>query len=545
MSVTVTATDASSPGFVTLTGAGSTRPNVSNVNFRPNSAVANSAVVALSSDGAIDVAASASVHVIIDVAGVFSDAAGPVSSGRFVPVVPSRLADTRAGGSPEAGDLVVPLPAGVAPDAMAVAISVTVADPTAPVYVTVHPNGVGRPTTSVVNSDLLERARAVTVLAPVTPTGLVVYRSAPANVVVDVIGWFTGPSAPASTDGLFVSQTPIRVWDSRATADPIHAGGSVERQLVAQPAAAVLVNVTAVDATAPGYVSMYPAGTPQPYVSMLNVTWRDPLASMTIVSNSTRGAAFSASVGMHVLVDVTGYFTGTPAAPVTQAVGEQVSNPMPASGGSVLFVSDSSLAVIRWNGQLGSLQGASITADLESCRRLIGVSCRGREGYAPTTAVQAVAGARGNFDTLVVNVGYNDFSSTFATGFDSVIAAARARGIARVVWFTYRESVGYVSPQGASNPENYATYNAMLRSFVASGRYPEVVLADWNTYTATRPGWLGADGVHVTTVGARAAGEYVSRTLAFLDRRACPAGLGGVVAAGGWCASPDVTGPPA
>ena len=95
VSVTVTATDASSPGFVTLTAAGSTRPNVSNVNFRPNSAVANSAVVALSSDGAIDVASSAPVHVLIDVAGVFSDAAGPVSAGRFVPLAPSRLVDTR------------------------------------------------------------------------------------------------------------------------------------------------------------------------------------------------------------------------------------------------------------------------------------------------------------------------------------------------------------------------------------------------------------------------------------------------------------------
>ena len=78
----------------------------------------------------------------------------------------------------------------------------------------------------------------------------------------------------------------------------------------------------------------------------------------------------------------------------------------------------------------------------------------------------------GQFDTLVVNVGYNDFSSTFAAGFDAVVAAARCRGIARIVWLTYRESVGYQSPQGASNPENYATYNAMLRSFVAERSVP-------------------------------------------------------------------------
>jgi hypothetical protein len=83
-----------------------------------------------------------------------------------------------------------------------------------------------------------------------------------------------------------------------------------------------------------------------------------------------------------------------------------------------------------------------------------------------------------------------------------------------------------------------------LRTLVASGRYPEVILADWNSYTATRSTWLTADGVHVTAVGAKAAGEYISRTLAFLDRRPCPPGTGGAVALGGWCASPDVTGPP-
>jgi hypothetical protein len=426
-----------------------------------------------------------------------------------------------------------------------VAISVTVTDPTAAVYLTVHPNGSPRPTSSIVNSEPLERARAVTVLAPVTPAGLVLYRSAPANVIVDVIGWFTGPSSPASTEGLFVVQPPARVWDSRTTADPLHAGGTVERQLVQQPAAAVLANVTAIDSTAPGYVSAYPAGTGRPSVSMLNMTWRSPVASMTIASNSTRGVSFFASVGTNVLVDVAGYFTGSPSAPVAQPLSTEASNPMPTTGGPVLFVSDSSLAVIRWNGQLGSLQGATIRADLESCRRLIGASCRGREGYAPTTAARAVATAPGQFDTLVVNVGYNDYSSTFAAGFDAVVDAARSRGIARIVWLTYRESVGYQAPQGAANPENYATYNAMLRSFVAGGRYPDVVLADWNAYTATRPDWLNVDGVHVTTTGARAAGEYVSRTLAFLDRRSCPVGQGGAVAVGGWCASPDVTGPPA
>ena len=72
------------------------------------------------------------------------------------------------------------------------------------------------------------------------------------------------------------------------------------------------------------------------------------------------------------------------------------------------------------------------------------------------TCARAVATMPGTFDTLVINVGYNDYSSTFATGFDAVVAAARSRGIARVVWLGYRETVAYQSPQGASNPEKWA-----------------------------------------------------------------------------------------
>ena len=80
---------------------------------------------------------------------------------------------------------------------------------------------------------------------------------------------------------------------------------------------------------------------------------------------------------------------------------------------------------------------------------------------------------------------------------------------------------------------------------MASGAYPEVTIADWNGYSASRPGWFTADGVHVTGDGTQEAAMYLSRTFAFLDRRPCPAGLGGPVTAGGWCASPDLVGPPA
>ncbi len=539
-SITVTATAAAGSGFVTAYPAGSPRPEASNVNFTTGSTIANSAVIAMSPDGAIELYVSASVHLVVDVAGVFVPAGGPVSAGRFVATAPARLLDTRATGLRGSDDLVVPLPPGIPADATAVAISVTIVDASQTSYLTVHPVGAPRPTASVVNSDDLHPTRAVTVLTPVSPSGFVVHRSAITDVLVDISGWFTGPSAEPGVDGLFVSEPPRRAWDSRATNDPVHTEGTVERQLVAAPAAAVVVNVTAIDSTEPGYVSAFPAGTARPEVSMLNVAWRTPVAGMTVVGTSERGVAFYSSMGAHMAVDVAGSFTGTPAVATTPTP----TNAAPTFGGRVLFVSDSSLAGIRWNGALGSLQGATFVNDLESCRRLIGASCRGREGYAPSTGVSAILNAPGQFDTLVVGAGYNDYSSTFPAAFDAVVGAARARGIARIVWIDYREAVTYSSPQQASNAATFAANNRTLRSRVASGRYPEVHIADWNSYTAGHASWLTADGVHVTFTGARAAAEYISRTLAFLERRPCPDGIGGTLATGGWCAEPDAVGAP-
>ena len=499
-------------------------------------------MVQLSPDGSIDLYVSAPVHVLIDVAGIFAEVAGPTSAGRFVPLPPARLVDTRSTGAPVAGDLAVALPAGVGRDAIAVAISVTVTDPVAPVYVTVHPAGSPRPTSSIVNSEPLERARTVTVLAPVTANGLIVYRSAPANVVIDVIGWFTGPSAPAATDGLFVVQSPTRVWDSRTTSDPLHAGGTSERVLSAQPAAAALVNVTAIDATAPGYISAFAAGTPQPYVSMLNVAWRDPMASMSIVATSTRGAAFHGSAGMHVLVDVAGVLHGSVGCGHAAAAGERDADHRWVGADGVGLLDG------RHSLERADRVAAGGAASPQISNPVGGSSARRvADGRAmpprlrPTRSQRRPAPSTWSWSLPATTISARR-SRRRSTGWS---AAARARGIPRIVWLTYREPVGYQSPSEASNAANYVTYNALLRSKVASGAYPDVVLADWNAYTASRPEWFHSDGVHVDVPGAWAAGTYVSRTLAFLDRRPCPTGLGGPVAPGGWCASPDVTGPPA
>ena len=162
----------------------------------------------------------------------------------------------------------------------ALAVSVTAVDAAAPGFLAAYPAGMPRPDVSVVNTDRYNTTRANALFVPVTPDGIVVYRSMTTDVIVDLWGWFTGPSAVASTDGLFVPQSPTRVWDSRSSLDPVHAGGTVEKIATPPTAGAVVLNLTAVEPTRPGFMSVFAAGTPLPNVSSLNFRWRQPVAAL-------------------------------------------------------------------------------------------------------------------------------------------------------------------------------------------------------------------------------------------------------------------------
>ncbi len=225
------ATDTTAAGFVSVSPGGSARPEVSNLNYDRGDTVANSAVVKLGESGSIDVYTSAAANIIVDVTGVFVEAPSAVSAGRFVPVDPRRVVDTRTSGQRGDVEIRVPIPADIPGDASALAVTVTAVGAASSGYLSVYPAGGVRGETSVVNTDEHNRTRANAVFVSVSGDGFMVFRSMQTDVLVDLWGWFTGPSAPSSTDGLFVTQPPTRVWDSRASFDPIHQGGTVEKHL--------------------------------------------------------------------------------------------------------------------------------------------------------------------------------------------------------------------------------------------------------------------------------------------------------------------------
>jgi hypothetical protein len=122
----------------------------------------------------------------------------------------------------------------------------------------------------------------------------------------------------------FYSVSPCRVVDTRGatglTGGPPMAAFQTRhfpmRGLcgIAPAAVAVSLNVTVVQPTASGYLTLWPSGTTQPTVSTINFVPSDVLANGAIVPlatamSSTEIAVFNGAGGStNVILDVTGYF---------------------------------------------------------------------------------------------------------------------------------------------------------------------------------------------------------------------------------------------
>ncbi|HEX4980907.1 MAG TPA: hypothetical protein VFV63_04380, partial [Ilumatobacteraceae bacterium] len=247
--VTVTATNITADTFLTAYPAGQSVPNTSIVNPRRNRDVGNTAIVPVGLDGAIDIrstiAITSAIDVVVDVTGFFVPATSS-TQGRFMPVTPERILDTRRPGSPTGrltpgGHVDVPRPAGVPHDSLGLVLNVTSVDATAAGFLNVSPtNGTVTPT-SFMNPDGSGDPLAAFVIAPLSADGLTINATTGGHVIVDLVGWFTGPSAAPSQDGLFVPISPTRGLDTRDDPRNVGPAGAIEVGVagLVPPAAAV------------------------------------------------------------------------------------------------------------------------------------------------------------------------------------------------------------------------------------------------------------------------------------------------------------------
>lgn len=216
----------------------------------------------------------------------------------------------------------------------------------------------------------------------------------------------------------------------------------------------------------------------------------------------------------------------------------RVGPPQPA-----LLVSDSAWLGIKIYGSIDAVQGFDHVLELASCRRRVARSCTNYNGFVPITLLDELAVYGDNYHTLIVATGYNDSDHRFAAEVDIIVRRTRELGYERVVWLTLRANVAYTSPDDSGFDEVFRNNNETLRQLVASGEYPELVIADWATYAHDEPGWFAGDGIHVRGEGPWAAADYISRKIAFLDARPCPLPLAAGDAVPNPCPDPDATGP--
>lgn len=244
--------------------------------------------------------------------------------GRFVPVEPRRVFDTRN----DPGGPLGPAQTrrfsldGVPADATAVVLNLTATQGSAQTSFLSVVHGdesgdPGTPTTSVLNTERgRDVANLVTVgIAPARVTGLTrpevtLYNNAgTTHLVADLAGYYT-----PSSDAGYVEIAPVRAFDSRSST-PL---GERERRRVplgaTAPAGAVaaMVTVTTTRASAgTSYVSAYPAGAQDgPSTSVVNAYRNDDIANLAIVplGDGQDIELYNNLGSTDVIVDVTGWF---------------------------------------------------------------------------------------------------------------------------------------------------------------------------------------------------------------------------------------------
>jgi len=320
--INVTTTNTTADGFLTVFPTGSAVPVASNVNFLPNQSVANLVSVRVGTSGTISIFNSAGQNdLILDLAGYYDTApAGP--AGRFQPITPARALDTRLNGGPLGSGAtrsvqVTGVGAVPASGVTAIAVNLTVTQPTSASFLTAWPAGASQPNVSNLNF-VAGQTLANRAIIPVPTSGPNAGKINIANafgstqVVVDVSGWFTETGSGA---GAISSIKPVRLLDTRGgtkvaggaplTVQVTSAGG------VPTGATAAILNVTVVRPNLDGWVTVWPSGVAAPSTSDVNFAPGQIVPNLVVVKlGASGGVDISISQGVaDVIVDVSGFVT--------------------------------------------------------------------------------------------------------------------------------------------------------------------------------------------------------------------------------------------
>ena len=131
----------------------------------------------------------------------------------------------------------------------------------------------------------------------------------------------SAPSVSVVPAGFRALPAPARLLDSRnaptidgqsTNTGPLRAGTTTQltiggRAGIPTTATSATLNVTAVNPTAPGFITVFPCGQPQPTTSNLNYTTGDTIPNAVLTSIGTAGTiCLYTSATTHLIVDASG-----------------------------------------------------------------------------------------------------------------------------------------------------------------------------------------------------------------------------------------------
>ena len=309
-------------------------------------------------------------------------------------VGPARLLETRSGPGlgtidgvsyalgPRSANTVTELQiggrAGVPTTATAATVDITVTNTAAAGYVTLFPCGSPQPAASHLNHATNATLSAATTVKLGPGGRLCVFNLVALDLIVDVVGFFPEgssytPVQPARlletrlaqpTGTIDGASNEIGVRDALTTTELTVAG----RGGVPLAAGAVLLNVTVVDARAPGFLTVYACDQPRPNASQLNFVAGTTISNSVLVDLSATGTVCAYTyAAVDLVVDLAGHH---------------------ALGASVVAIQPARVLDTRAGPGLGTIDGESAGIGLRAIDAVTELRVAGRAGVP--TGVRSV-----------------------------------------------------------------------------------------------------------------------------------------------------------
>jgi len=317
-SLNVTVVPSGPLGYLTLWPSGQVQPLVSTLNSLDGRVKANAAIVPAGTHGGVSVYVTDATHVILDINGYFVPE-GTASALAFYPVTPCRVVDTRGANSSLGGPFIAakssrdfPVPSsscGIPASASAYSLNVTAVPHTTLGYLTTWPTGKAQPLVSTLNSYNGQVVANAAIVPAGTSGEVSVYASDDTDVVLDINGYFASPG----TEGLSLHTiTPCRALDTRNSAGAF--SGVLKANIGTSPCAlpstakAYVLNATVVPNHPLGYLTLWPDGETQPFVSTLNSLDGAITSNMAVLPTLNGSIDAFATDSSNLVLDISSYF---------------------------------------------------------------------------------------------------------------------------------------------------------------------------------------------------------------------------------------------